>query len=98
MGDMSLVGPRPERPHFVEQFKEASGWSERSLGLRQNPSAYRILAASHGYLGNADEGQEAIAALFRLEPGFDPAEPAFGDTPALVERYLEGWRRAGWNG
>lgn len=21
-GDMSLVGPRPERPHFVEQFKE----------------------------------------------------------------------------
>ena len=22
MGDMSLVGPRPERPQFVEQFKE----------------------------------------------------------------------------
>ncbi len=22
-GDMSLVGPRPERPHFVEQFKES---------------------------------------------------------------------------
>ena len=21
-GDMSLVGPRPERPYFVEQFKE----------------------------------------------------------------------------
>ena len=21
-GDMSLVGPRPERPHFVDQFKE----------------------------------------------------------------------------
>mgnify|MGYP002064581152 CR=1 FL=1 len=21
-GEMSLVGPRPERPHFVEQFKE----------------------------------------------------------------------------
>ena len=21
-GDMSLVGPRPERPHFVEQFRE----------------------------------------------------------------------------
>jgi lipopolysaccharide/colanic/teichoic acid biosynthesis glycosyltransferase len=20
-GDMSIVGPRPERPHFVEQFK-----------------------------------------------------------------------------
>lgn len=24
-GDMSLVGPRPERPHFVEQFKENIG-------------------------------------------------------------------------
>jgi len=22
-GDMSIVGPRPERPHFVEQFKES---------------------------------------------------------------------------
>ena len=25
MGDMSLVGPRPERPHFVEQFKNGVG-------------------------------------------------------------------------
>lgn len=25
MGDMSLVGPRPERPHFVEQFKDDVG-------------------------------------------------------------------------
>jgi exopolysaccharide biosynthesis polyprenyl glycosylphosphotransferase len=24
-GDMSLVGPRPERPHFVEQFKDGVG-------------------------------------------------------------------------
>ncbi len=24
-GDMSLVGPRPERPHFVEQFKDGIG-------------------------------------------------------------------------
>ncbi len=23
MGDMSIIGPRPERPHFVNQFKEA---------------------------------------------------------------------------
>ncbi|MFY9614332.1 MAG: undecaprenyl-phosphate glucose phosphotransferase [Candidatus Dormiibacterota bacterium] len=29
-GDMSLVGPRPERPHFVEQFNEdVPGYAER---------------------------------------------------------------------
>ncbi|MGP3967803.1 exopolysaccharide biosynthesis polyprenyl glycosylphosphotransferase [Streptomyces sp. 6N223] len=29
-GDMSLVGPRPERPHFVERFSKAyPGYSER---------------------------------------------------------------------
>lgn len=50
-GDMSLVGPRPERPHFVEQFKEdidrymwrhvskpgLTGWAQVN-GLRGNTS------------------------------------------------------------
>jgi exopolysaccharide biosynthesis polyprenyl glycosylphosphotransferase len=50
-GEMSLVGPRPERPHFVEQFKEEisrymwrhvskpglTGWAQVN-GLRGNTS------------------------------------------------------------
>lgn len=50
-GDMSLIGPRPERPHFVEQFKEdigrymwrhvskpgVTGWAQVN-GLRGNTS------------------------------------------------------------
>ncbi len=50
-GDMSLVGPRPERPHFVEQFKDLIGrymsrhWAKPGItgwaqvnGLRGNTS------------------------------------------------------------
>ncbi|MCX7719086.1 MAG: undecaprenyl-phosphate glucose phosphotransferase [Candidatus Sumerlaeaceae bacterium] len=55
-GDMSLVGPRPERPHFVRQFREQvprymgrhrvrsgmTGWAQVH-GLRQNtPIADRV--------------------------------------------------------
>ncbi len=50
-GDMSLVGPRPERPHFIEQFKQRlprymarhrvragiTGWAQIN-GLRGNTS------------------------------------------------------------
>ncbi|HLF19271.1 MAG TPA: sugar transferase, partial [Bacteroidota bacterium] len=28
-GEMSMVGPRPERPHFVEQFKEIPKYLDR---------------------------------------------------------------------
>jgi lipopolysaccharide/colanic/teichoic acid biosynthesis glycosyltransferase len=51
VGEMSLVGPRPERPHFVEQFRERvpryferhaekagiTGWAQVN-GLRGNVS------------------------------------------------------------
>ncbi|KJJ85259.1 UDP-phosphate glucose phosphotransferase [Candidatus Omnitrophus magneticus] len=51
IGDMSLVGPRPERPHFVEKFKQSvprymarhkiksgmTGWAQVN-GLRGNTS------------------------------------------------------------
>ncbi len=46
-GDMSLVGPRPERPHFVEQFSEDTpGYRHRhrmrtgltGLGAGQRPA------------------------------------------------------------
>jgi lipopolysaccharide/colanic/teichoic acid biosynthesis glycosyltransferase len=33
-GDMSLVGPRPERPHFVEQFSEQIPLYTRRLRVR----------------------------------------------------------------
>lgn len=64
-GDMSLVGPRPERPHFVEQFKEdigsymwrhiyrpgMTGWAQVN-GLRGNTSIEDRIKYDLFYLEN----------------------------------------------
>ncbi len=64
-GDMSLVGPRPERPHFVDQFKEdigsymwrhvykpgMTGWAQIN-GLRGNTSIEERIKYDIFYLEN----------------------------------------------
>jgi exopolysaccharide biosynthesis polyprenyl glycosylphosphotransferase len=64
-GDMSLVGPRPERPFFVEQFKEQlprymarhnvksgiTGWAQVN-GYRQNSSITQRLKYDLFYVKN----------------------------------------------
>jgi exopolysaccharide biosynthesis polyprenyl glycosylphosphotransferase len=64
-GDMSLVGPRPERPHFVDQFKEdidqymwrhvskpgITGWAQVN-GLRGNTSLQERIKYDLFYLEN----------------------------------------------
>lgn len=48
-GDMSIVGPRPERPHFVAQFKDLIP----RYSLRHNvPAGLTGWAQVHGWRGN----------------------------------------------
>ncbi len=65
IGNMSLVGPRPERPHFVEKFKDQiphymtrhkiksglTGWAQIH-GLRGNTSLEERIKYDLYYLGN----------------------------------------------
>ncbi len=83
--------------HFMAgRFADAAAREEECLRLRADqPHVYRVLAASYGYLGRHADALDALAKSRRLAP-FSLAEFARTNSPALVERTLEGWRRAGW--
>ncbi len=48
-GDMSLVGPRPERPHFVEQFSE---YIPRYTARHRVPAGLTGWSQAHGLRGD----------------------------------------------
>jgi len=84
--------------HFLaERYQEAIVWAKRSLQLRfDQPGVHRLLAASHGYLGQAEEARAALDALLRLVPDFSAAHLSVFLPLSVAERYLSGLRRAGW--
>ena len=63
-GDMSLVGPRPERPHFVEQFKEDIG---RYMWRHVSKPGMTGWAQVNGLRGNTDLKARIKYDLFYLE-------------------------------
>lgn len=83
IGDMSLVGPRPEVPYFVEQFKEQipkyllrqqvrpgiTGWAQVN-GLRGNTSIEERVRYDRWYIENWSIGLDIVILLKTLFGGF----------------------------
>jgi len=84
--------------HFVaERYEEAVVYARSSLEAKpEQQGAYRLLAASYGHMGRTDDAKTALEALLRLEPDFSAATLRGFLPPPVVERYLEGLRKAGW--
>jgi len=81
---------------LADRHEEARACAERALELRKDPSAYRLLAAACGHLGRADEARAALDAMLQLTPGFCVDNLRLALPTVLVDCYLAGWRKAGW--
>ena len=82
-GDMSLVGPRPERPQFVEQFKEViprymikhqvppglTGWAQIN-GFRGDTSITKRIEHDLYYIENWTLGFDFKIMFFTIFKGF----------------------------
>lgn len=85
-GDMSIVGPRPERPQFVEQFKEEiprymikhqvrpglTGWAQVS-GYRGDTSIHKRISYDLYYIENWTMGFDIKIMFLTIFKGFKNA-------------------------
>jgi lipopolysaccharide/colanic/teichoic acid biosynthesis glycosyltransferase len=82
-GEMSLVGPRPERPHFVQQFTQdlpaymlrhnvkagVTGWAQVN-GLRGNTSLTKRLEYDLYYINHWSLAFDALILFLTPFMGF----------------------------
>ncbi|HOE00103.1 MAG TPA: sugar transferase [Kiritimatiellia bacterium] len=71
VGDMSLVGPRPERPHFVEQFKNDVGHYMTRHVSRPGMTGWAQVNGLRGDTSIADRVQHDLYYLENWSLSFD---------------------------
>lgn len=80
-----------------DRFDEALAAADRGLALRSGQvMLVRLRSVALGHLGRVDEARDAIAEMLRMSPGFRPESLRLLLPDAIFDRYVEGWRRAGW--
>jgi adenylate cyclase len=85
-------------PCFVlGRDEQALEWEQRAAAQpNAGPQIYRLLGAALGHLGRTSEARAALDEAMRRAPGFDLDTLRARNSPRLVERLLEGWKKAGW--
>ena len=86
--------------HFVAgRYELAARFAQKSIqALPKQASAYRLLAASLGYLGRAEEAHEAVQRMMQLVPDMSKALLKSFLPADVAERYATGLHKAGWDG
>ena len=82
---------------MADRFEDVVARDEEALRLRADqPQIYRVLAAAYGYLGRSAEARATLEKMYQVAPHFTVEGFRRANSTALVEKCLEGWRRAGW--
>jgi adenylate cyclase len=85
--------------HFAAgRYEEAIRFARRSLDLQPGqPGAWRVIAAASGYRGRIVEARAACEKMMELAPDLSEAHLRTFMPDPMVDRYVEGLRRAGWS-
>ena len=107
-GDMSLVGPRPELPHFVEQFKETiplymvkhqvkpgiTGWAQVN-GYRGDTSIEKRIELDLWYIDNWSPALD-LKILFMTVPGAMVNGEVIGETVDVDAKVIVATHKPYW--